>query len=125
MNYTMDNVSEGQLGTFALLLTDEYGGEEIHGGEFRAVKELLGVETAEEIILTCDEDTGSPEEYERFRRIVEKLKNSPELKSSEFDGGYDLYELEGVPVVYRYEEIEILFIRTCDREKFDAITDKI
>jgi len=123
MIYTMDdNPMKGRKGTYADLLTEEYGGMEVYGEEWKAVKELLGVEKPEEIIITTDED-GEKEDYDRFNRIHDLFPISISLNNNHEN--YSLHEIEGVRFVFSYGPIYVIFIKAVDREKFNEITNKL
>ena len=122
MEYTMDDQGvDGKKGTYAELLTEVFGGIEVFGDEYEVLKNLLEVETAEEIIFTTEEDG----DYTKFNLILEQIYKTSEIKESEVGDGYTLYEFMGVRLVVTGYPISIIFIKTCDRELFDSVTDSI
>jgi len=119
----MDDASKGTLGSYADLLTDDYGGYEVYGEEWKILQKLFETDKPEEIIFTCDQDVDSPEEYKDFDKLQEEIQALPELCKEDYpDGGYTMYDFKGVKLVLHLYPFTIIFIKGNDREKFDELT---
>lgn len=120
----MDDEANGTVGSYALLLTEEYGGEEVFGKEWVILKKMFEVENPEEIILTTEED-GDLEDYERFNHIWEVLRSLVPVMEVLEEGGYNMYEFEGLRFIFHYDSIAVIYLKAVDREKFNEVMNKI